>query len=455
MAGTDPTRTASSPGLFKRDDPWPGLLLAWAPPGTSSTDRARVIDEIGIGRGRTADWIVDDDRISSLHFRVSRFGAGLLVEDLESRNGTFVNGERITEPRAVTRGALVRAGRCIFLVHDDLRELEVPPPAGGALVGPFFAAPLLRRLDVASRTGRHILLAGASGTGKELCARWLAAKIAPGMPVVAHNCARSTSPEEAESTLWGVGKGVFSGVDARAGLLEEADGGVLFLDEVHTLPRRVQQSLLRFSEDGQHARIGTTATRRLTIRLVLATNIPVLSAAEAESSADRASLPLAPDLLARLTVVQIPSLAERRADVPAIFQHALGRAAAAAAVPLAPIEAALGPDAYEALCLADWSGRNVRGLEELAAELVAASADEETVRRLLADRLASVVAERRASAADAEPTSLYERHRDRIVAVFGETGGNLTRMEKTLREEGIQVNRRWLADYLRRWGLRA
>lgn len=449
MSEIDPTRTASGSGLFVPGEARPGLLLAWAPRGASPTDRARVTEELRVGRGEGADWVVDDDRVSGLHFRVRRFGDALLVQDAGSRNGTFVNGQPLEEPRAVPWGTVIRAGRCVFVTHADLGELDAPSPSGRELVGPFFAARMLRDLEVASRTGRHVLLAGPTGTGKELCARWLAARIAG--PFVAHNCARSTSAEEAGSTLFGVGRAVFSGVEARAGLLEEAEGGVLFLDEVHTLPPRVQQSLLRFAEDGQHARIGATTGRALQVRLVFATNRPITE--------DAGDSGLAPDLVARLFVVTIPALAERRADVPAIFLHALERAAAKAGTAPAPLAAELGADHFEALCLEDWTDKNVRGLESLAAELVAADAaaggaPRETVRSVFAARLRPAARTKPVAADAAGSGSLYERNRERIVAAWQASDGNLTRTEQTLRAEGLAVNRRWLAEFLRRWGIR-
>ena len=453
MPGTDPTRTATGSELLELGPPSPGLLLARAPAGASTTDRARIARELRVGRGTSCDWVIEDDRVSGVHLRVRPFGEALIVSDEGSRNGTFVDGEALDAPRTVGWGAVIRAGRCLFVPHPDLRSLEVPTAAAPWLVGPFFAAPLLRRLDVAVRTGRHVLLFGDSGTGKELCARWLAERTAPGRPFVTHNCARSSSAEEAESTIFGVSKGVFSGVDARAGLLEEADGGVLLLDEIHTLPIRVQRSLLRFAEDGQHARIGSTAQRGLLVRLLLATNVP-LPAPTAPGAAE--AVGLAADLVARLHVVAVPDLAERRADVPAIFVHALRKAAAHAGLDPAPLEAALTVEAFEALCLEDWTGRNVRGLEHLAAEAVAwamesAGEPEAVWRRVLGDHL-----KRRPPARESDDASgsLYERHRARIVEVFQSCGGNLTRTERTLRDEGIAVNRRWLADFLRRWGIR-
>ena len=127
------------------------------------------------------------------------------------------------------------------------------------MAGNFHVGPLLLSLQQAAVSGRHVLLAGPSGAGKELCAQALAIMMGAGrkpLSLTAHNAARFTSEEEAASTLFGIGSKVFSNVDPRPGVVEQAHGGALFLDEIHNLPERVQRSLLRVIEDGLLSRIG-------------------------------------------------------------------------------------------------------------------------------------------------------------------------------------------------------
>ncbi len=384
--------------------------------------------------------------MSSLHASIRPSAGAFIVEDLGSTNGTFVDGERLAGPTLAGAGSVVRAGRAVLVIEPDLEILaadEQPPPE---MAGRFHTPALVHALGVAARTGKHLILAGESGTGKELCAQRLAADLGRSGPVVAHNCARFASADEAETTLFGVGRGVFSGVDARKGLLEEADDGVLFLDELHALPLRVQRSLLRFVEDGMHARIGASGPRRLSVRLVLATNHP-LDAPE-----------LAPDLVARLFKIEVPALSRRRADIPDILLAALGSAARAAGIDGQALTGALGPDHFEALCLADLSGRNVRALEAIAAEMVARAtrapdSPDRIVRRVFGDHLAGSVVRERGEAD--KSGSLYEANRSRIVEAYRSTGQNLSETERVLRAAGLPVNRRWLTIYLRRWGARA
>jgi len=447
---TVPPKTAGSTvrsgesAAFASGAPLPGLALAWTRRGASPTDRARIGDSLTIGRSARAAWTIGDDRMSSIHLRLRPFGATALVEDAGSTNGTFVDGERIDAARAIGPGAVVRAGHSIFVFEPDLVALEAAESPPAELAGRFHGPRIARALALAAETGRHVLLAGESGTGKEIAAAWLGRRA--GGPFVAHNCARFASVEEAETTLFGVARGVFSGVEARSGLLEDAHGGALFLDEIHALPLRVQQSLLRFVEDGRHTRIGAATERQLSVRLVFATNL----APEAPE--------IAPDLVARLGVVTMPPLSERRADVPDIFAHVLARAAGERGVDPAGWLDVLGGDHFEALCLADLAGKNVRALEALAEEILAigrSGADPvAAVRRAFAERLGDSPVVRRAVGASEDDDSLYERHRDRIVRAYQAADGNLTETERALRGSGLRVNRRWLTEFLRRWGIR-
>ena len=276
--------------------------------------------------------------------------------------------------------------------------------------------------------------------------------------LVAHNCARSATEEEAVSTLFGVGKGVFSGVSARPGLLEQAADGILFLDEAHVLSPRVQRSLLRFAEDGVFARIGENTTRQLRLLLVLGTNLDV-ELATAQGF-------LAFDLVNRLQQVAIPPLGERRADVPDIFAAVLEPAAARHGLDAAELLAAVHAEQLEALCLVSFSQRNVRELIHVAEAYAARVAlrDEDgrhALGAVLAERYPDNPVVRRGrdvlregGPKPASGWSKYERHREVIMAAYRDSGMNLSATERALRKRGIPASRRWLAEYLRRWGER-
>lgn len=173
------------------------------------------------------------------------------------------------------------------------------------------------RAQVAFLAGRaaHVLVRGASGTGKELVAQAIHA-LSPRArrPLVARNAA--TFPETlVDAELFGNAKNFPNvGMPERPGLVGEADGSTLFLDEFGELPAAVQAHLLRVLDAGEYSRLGEARPRRADLRLIAATNRP-------ESA-------LKEDVLARLRLrVEVPGLPERREDVPLIAAHLLRRIA--------------------------------------------------------------------------------------------------------------------------------
>lgn len=214
-----------------------------------------------------------------------------------------------------------------------------------------FAAALAAARRVAP-TEATVLLLGASGTGKELFARtihWLSPRRAG--PFVAFNCA--AVPETLiEAELFGYERGAFTGATARhLGRLEQARGGTLLLDEIGEVPVAVQVKLLRALEERAVARLGGTGTVAVDVRLVAATNRD-LEAAVREGT-------FRSDLYHRLSVfpIRLPSLAERRDDIPALAAHLLALAAARHGRGTLTLR----PAAQGALVLASWPG-NVREL---------------------------------------------------------------------------------------------
>jgi DNA-binding NtrC family response regulator len=159
-----------------------------------------------------------------------------------------------------------------------------------------------------------VLVLGESGTGKELVARMIHRR----GPFVVANCA--TLPEQlVDSELFGHGKGAFTGADKdRAGLFEQANGGMLFLDEVACLSGGAQESLLRVLETGEVRRIGESRSTTVHVRVVAATN-------EDLERTDG----FRKDLYYRLNVLRLdlPPLRDRREDLPPIAEHWLDRIA--------------------------------------------------------------------------------------------------------------------------------
>jgi hypothetical protein len=451
---TTTASTAPHEGMgFGRETRVPVLLVAYAPPAAVTVDRCVVAIAFTVGRGSDCDLPVLDDKMSKRHFCVSRTERGFFAEDLGSTNGTFVGGARLAGRRPIEGACVIRAGRSVFVFHPDGAALLEPPPLDRfGMAGRFHAGSLLKDLEEATLSARHVLLAGPTGTGKELAARAIAsmsAKVGAGPAILAHNAARFASADEAAATLFGVGPHVFSGVDGRPGLIEQAEGGVLFLDEVHNLPERVQRGLLRVIEDGETARIGETRTRPAGVSFVLASN------------QDGPTCGLAHDLFARLRRVRVPPLAERIADVPCIFDAVLKGALSRHGIGEADVLPLLGGDHYETLCLHGFENDNVRGLvdlaDRLATRIAAKAAPPEAVTAVFMEHFGDgpVAARYGNKAGEADGTSHYERHKDLVIAAFRECGGNLSATERLLRDRGVRASRRWIAVFLEKWGVRS
>jgi DNA-binding NtrC family response regulator len=202
-----------------------------------------------------------------------------------------------------------------------------------------------------------VLITGPNGAGKEVLA-----------DIVHANSSRRTQPyvkvnagalpdQLIEAELFGTEAGAFTGAKARAGRFEAADGGTLFLDEIGNLPLAGQAKLLRVLQTGEYERLGSNTTRRASVRIVAATNIPLRDAMREGRFRE--------DLYYRLSVIELalPALAERRDDVPPLTRAFLAPGAR------------LTADAERALLNYSWPGnvRELRNVLQRAALLAGAA----------------------------------------------------------------------------------
>ncbi|MEF2230288.1 MAG: sigma-54 dependent transcriptional regulator, partial [Pseudodesulfovibrio sp.] len=237
-----------------------------------------------------------------------------------------------------------------------------PPPDCGLWGGESPAmARFLERLDRVARSTANVLVFGESGTGKEKTARCLH-DLSPraGGPFVVVDCG-STPPTLLESELFGHVKGSFThAVKDKQGLIEAADGGTLFLDEIGNISEEMQTRLLRFLQEGVIRRVGDTAERRVSCRVVAATNADLPGRVRDGSFRQ--------DLYYRLKVVTltIPPLRERLDDIPLLAARFAAALCREQDRPAARIE----PGAMALLTAHPWPG-NVRELKHaLEAALV-------------------------------------------------------------------------------------
>jgi formate hydrogenlyase transcriptional activator len=200
-----------------------------------------------------------------------------------------------------------------------------------------------------------VLLLGETGTGKELVARAIH-RLSPRTDSKFVNVNCTAIPTELlESELFGHEKGAFTGaIDRRVGRLELADRGTLLLDEVGDLPNVIQPKLLRVLQDKEFERLGSNRTLKVDVRLIAATNQDLhRSIAEGR---------FREDLFYRLNVfpIYIPSLRERKSDIPALVRYFVARYASEAKKSIATIPR----DAMDALRNWSWPG-NIRELQNL------------------------------------------------------------------------------------------
>jgi transcriptional regulator with PAS, ATPase and Fis domain len=284
--------------------------------------RAVLLDaERTIGSGAKADLRLSDDTVSALHLRVKPAGAGFLVRDEGSTNGTWFEGTRVTELE-LKPGATLKVGKSFLRIQPQQRALEVTPSQArrfGELVAESFAMrEVFAVLELAAASEVTVLVQGETGTGKELVARAIhEASARRGKPFVAIDC--GALPESLlESELFGHVRGAFTGASSsRAGAFARANGGTLFLDELGAVSAPVQARLLRVIEERKVKPVGSDEERKIDVRIVAASRVD-LSTRVAEGA-------FRPDLYFRLSVltVELPPLRQRREDIPTIVAELL------------------------------------------------------------------------------------------------------------------------------------
>ena len=270
---------------------------------------------------------------------------------------------------------------------------------------------LLRQAKLVADSDASILIYGDSGTGKELLARAVhRASPRRDKPFVAVNCG-AIPGELLESELFGHARGAFTGaVQAHKGLFQAADGGTLLLDEIGDMPLPLQVKLLRALQEGEVRPVGSTQAIPVDVR--------VISATHRDLDAQKTSGQFREDLYYRLNVVslRLPSLAERREDIPVLASYFLRRLAERYRKPTPT----LAPDAMALLVAAPWPG-NVRQLLNLLEQALALTTTTVIPASLVQNALKEDAA---ALVPFEEARKTFER--DYLVRLLKITGGNVT-----------------------------
>lgn len=401
------------------------------------------LDAVIIGRGqarsasllvesgaRTLDLRIPDARMSSRHARLSRVLGRWVLEDLGSKNGTFL-GELPINQGELDERALLQLGQT-WLLFDPLARVPegtvLAPTHEPDLDDPL--ATLVPRLEHTFAAARAVstadvpvLVLGPTGTGKEVTARAIHAASRRSGDLVAVNC--GALPDTLiESELFGHKKGAFSGAsEDRLGLIRSADQGTLFLDEIGDLPLEAQAALLRALQEREVMAVGASRPTKVDFRTIAATHRDVTEMLEAGH--------FRRDLYSRiagLTVHLLP-LSERTEDLGLLVTRMLG-------------DHPVAPEAMLALLQYEWPG-NVRELEQTM----------RTARILAGARpieLANLPPAFGPAGADADDPRLDDpaerARRDELVRLLQVHRGNVSAVARAMGKARMQIQR-WMKRY--------
>ena len=412
---SEPTLTLSTGALLGGGGE--GVRLVVFAGATPTAHELPSAGAVVVGRGVDPDVPVEDRSLSRRHARIMVDDQKITLEDLGSRNGSRVRGQRVAvgDVVEIPPGEVFHLGNIACVVERATPERKAAPEVSRTSA----RARLDALVKLVAPSDMSVLLNGETGAGKEVAARAIhaASKRRDG-PFVALNCA--ALPENLlESELFGYERGAFSGADrAKPGLFESAEGGTVFLDEIADMPAPVQAKLLRVIEDRQAQRLGALRPRPIDVRFVSASHRSL----DDEVDAGR----FREDLYFRLNGITlvVPPLRERLDELPALVDkfvreqaEKLGRA------PPKVTTAALA-----ALTAHSWPG-NVRELKNVVerAVVLAGGADVVDAQHVRLDGKA------RARKADAPPSpSPSSSERDRILDALKQAAGNQTRAAELL-----------------------
>ena len=400
------------------------------------------VDRIEIGRGDTRRMersksggaqvltiSLADSRMSSQHARLSRVGGTWVVEDLGSKNGTWVGRRRISRHRLGDRDVLVVGHTALVFrdcggEEDDVEHHDLGTVPGLDTLSVELAA-RFKQLSKAARDLVPIEIQGETGTGKELIARAVHTLSRRSGKLAAINCG-ALPATLIEAELFGHRKGAFtSAVDDRPGLVRTADHGTLFLDEVGELPLASQATLLRVLQEGEVTPIGGDRPIKVDVRIVTATHRDL--AADVDAGRFRA------DLRARLlgVVVPLPRLRDRIEDLGFLTATLLARIAPGRDI-------AFSADALAALYAHDWP-MNIRELERALGAAVAIADN-----RIDLEHLPPALTALPAPSKELDEDD--EQMRQQLVAAMARHAGNISAVARELGKDRTQI-RRWVKRF--------
>ncbi len=391
-------------------------------------------ERIRIGAHSSNDLVLVEDRTASRHhFEIQNSERGYLLSDLNSTNGTWLDGRRV-ERAYLYPGSQIRAGQSVLTFNPSSEEVTVEPDGEGQLGGMIGHSPKMRQIFGLIRKiapmDVSVVIQGETGTGKELVARAIH-ELSPRSrgPMVVLDCG-AIPPNLIESELFGHEKGAFTGaVSSRPGAFERANGGTIFLDELGELRIDLQPKLLRVLENREARRVGGNEVIDIDVRVIAATNRDLLK--EIRTGAFRE------DLYFRLNVIgiQLPPLRQRKEDIPYIIRKLLDDSE----VTQKYGKKRLDESALQTLAAYPWPG-NIRELVNVISHVLTFSDGETVGMEHLPQRVLGVQKEQplpfneMLSFKDAKEQLLESFEREYLLQVLRRCDGNLSR---AARESGL------------------
>ncbi|MGI9423459.1 MAG: sigma-54-dependent transcriptional regulator [Hyphomicrobiaceae bacterium] len=323
-------------------------------------------------------------------------------------------------------------------LRREVRQLKERSPQNSEIIGKSGAINQLRaQIEKVAPTNSRILIRGGSGSGKELVARFLHNSSARNEgPFVVLNAA-AMAPDRVEEELFGIE--ATSGIARKVGALEEAHGGTLYIDEVADMPLETQGKILRVLVEQKFLRLEGTQK--------VAVDVRIISSTARDLEREMSEGTFREDLYHRLNVVplRVPSLAERREDIPLLVEHFVQQVAETSG--LAPRK--IGEDAIAVLQAHDWPGnvRELRNNIERLRIMAGDSADTVISADMLPDEIGSGVplpvnsgAEQLMSLPLREAREIFER--EYLLSQINRFGGNISRTAEFVGMERSALHRK-------------
>ncbi len=409
---------------------------------TAPIQRNYTIEKNIFSVGKTAgnDVIVHDDYVSNFHFKIEFRQGRFFLKDLQSTNGTILNGQKTLEAE-LSHGSTIQIGKAKFNFECQQKSKSLEPLKSDKVFhGMISKDNSMRRIfsliESLETSLSPVFIQGETRTGKELIARAIhETSFRKSGRFVTVNCG-AIPKDLIESELFGHEKGAFTGASAqREGLFEQAHMGTIFLDEIGELPLELQPKLLRVLETGEIRRVGSSKNIQVDVRIITATHRSLVDEIQQQRFRE--------DLFYRIFVLPIvlPPLRDRKEDVPLLIDHFLKSKKNFQN----NLEIKISKEAVDKMCAHRWPG-NIRELKNVTDRAIALSYGEKEIQPQHIQFAIPTAAS--AEAAPIQAQTLEDMEKIMIVKSLQENGWS-----KKDAAEKLGISRSTLHEKIKKYGI--